>query len=219
MSCDIMEKYEKTIGLKTIWLTIIRRYLAIFLVFIPIAAATVIYTQLVMKKSYQSSTTFINNTNLNQTQHSQIALQITKTETINATVERLAAKEAPIIVDASTITSGLSVTAFNSNNPGIVTFSFTSTNKDIAKPILTELEEVALDAVKASGFANMGYKSRASEPIKVSKDKTYLLIGLAAGAVLALGFAFVYEIISDEVYDKDDIEKLGCSGFEFTVSK
>lgn len=219
MSCNIMEKYEKTIGLKTIWLTIIRRYLAIFLVFIPIAAATVIYTQFVMKKSYQSSTTFINNTNLNQTQHDQIALQITKTETINATVERLAVKETPIIVDASTITSGLSVTAFNSSNPGIVTFSFTSTNKDIVKPILTELGEVALDAVKASGFANMGYKSRASEPTKVSKDKTYLLIGLAAGAVLALGFAFVYEIISDEVYDKDDIEKLGCSGFEFTISK
>ena len=65
----------------------------------------------------------------------------------------------------------------------------------------------------------MSYKSRASNPVKTSKEDTYLIAGLAISLLLGYGFAFLYEIISDEVFDKSDIETLGCSGFEFTVSK
>ena len=40
---------------------------------------------------------------------------------------------------------------------------------------------------------------------------------IAVDVVLALGFPFAYEIVSDEVYDKDDAERLGGNGFEITV--
>ena len=52
-----MEGYEKSICLKTIWLTIVRRFEYILLIFVPIALATLIVTRFVLKKTYQSTVT------------------------------------------------------------------------------------------------------------------------------------------------------------------
>ena len=65
----------------------------------------------------------------------------------------------------------------------------------------------------------MTISKAASSPSDVSGTNKYLIIGIAAGAVLALGLAFVDEIISDEVYDRRDVELLGSPSFEITASK
>ena len=44
-----MEKYEKSIGLKTIWLTLVRRFHIILLIFIPIALISVVYSYAFIK--------------------------------------------------------------------------------------------------------------------------------------------------------------------------
>ena len=77
-----MEKYEKTIGLKTIWLTIVRRFLVIFAVFIPIALATVVYTQFFMTKTYQSSVTLYRAGSITAAQYPIIPSTVKSSETV-----------------------------------------------------------------------------------------------------------------------------------------
>lgn len=214
-----MKQYEKNIGLKAIWQTINRRWKIILATMIPIAFVTVLVTQFFIKKTYQSSISFINNANLSTTQHSQIILQIQKEETITKTVQQLSSYEKPININQNDLLNGLSFVPFNSSNPGVVTFSFKSTQKAIVKPVLAELSNVAIEEIKNNGFPNISISSEVSNPSKVSKDSTYLLIGLVASAVLGLGIAFVDEIVSDEVYDEDDIALLGSSSYGLIVTK
>ena len=86
-----MEKYEKFIGLKTIWLTFVRRWKIVLIIFVPAALATLIVTQFFIPKQYQSSATFLNNANLTATTHNAAQLQIQKEATLNKAVEYLQA--------------------------------------------------------------------------------------------------------------------------------
>lgn len=219
-----MEKYEKIIGLKTIWLMIIRRFLAIFAVFVPILLATIVYTQFFITKTYQSSISLYRSGAITVSQYPIIPSAIKSSETAQAVADKLKTAD-PVIkhsngseITANEIISGISIASSIPATTGTVSFTFQSSDKAICKIVLEEVLNVALPTINET-LPGTVISSHASEPAKNSKENTYLLIGMAVGAVIALGFAFVYEIISDEVYDKDDIEKLGCSGFEFTVSK
>ena len=219
-----MEKYEKNIGLKTVWLTIIRRFLVIFAVFLPIALATVVYTQFFITKTYQSSVSYYRSGGITSAQYPIIPSTIKSSETAQTVADNLKSAD-PVIkhsngseITASEILNGLSITSSISSTTGTVSFTFQSSDKAICKVVLEEVANVALPTINAT-LSGTTISSHASEPTKNSKENTYLLIGLGAGLVLALGFAFVYEIISDEVYDKSDIESLGCGGFDFTASK
>lgn len=210
-----MENYEKRIGLKTIWLTFLRRWKVILTIFVPVALATVIFTQAIMTRRYSSSYTLKNNSDLDSGGYNNVASVIQKAETINAAVEKLAASGTQ--VTASQIASGITIPNWTANTP-YVTVSFTSTNKNIIVPILTSLSEASLDALKPT-YTSMVISAQPGNPSLASKNMTYMWIGLAAAAVLGLGLAFVDEIISDEVYDKDDIEYIGSPAFEITASK
>lgn len=210
-----MNNYNKIIGLKTIWLTFVRRWKVILIIFIPIVLASVISTQFIMTKKYRSSYTLDNVGVLSNDTYNKIAFIIQRAETINAAVEKLAAEGTS--VTASQISSGISIPSWTGNTQ-YITVSYTSSNKSIIKPILTSLSEASLDALKPS-YTSMVISSQPGDPTLASKNTTYLIVGLVASIIFSLGFAFVYEIISDEVYDKADIENLGCGGFDFTVSK
>ena len=214
-----MEKYEKAIGLKTIWLTLVRRWKIILIIFVPAALATLVVTQFFVPKQYQSSATFLNNANLTATTHNAAQLQIQKEETLTKAVSYLEADYSITNISASTILNGLSFTAFNSSNPGIVKFSYTTKTQSTAKPVVDCVSKAALEELKANGFDKMVISSPASNPASLGKGKQYLLIGLAASAVLGLGIAFVEEIVSDEVYDEDDVAMLGSSSYGLIVSK
>ena len=93
-------------------------------------------------------------------------------------------------------------------------FSFQSADKSITQKVLNELAKNAVANLKIYEYKDMTVVNEASSPIKNGKEQTYFLIALAAGFVVAFGIPFVDEIVSDEVYDKYDIEALGFSAFE-----
>ena len=214
-----MEKYEKTIGLKTIWLTFVRRWKIILIISVPAILATIIVTNFFVPNRYQSSTSFLNNANLNATTHNAAQLQIQKEATLQKAIEYLEVDYSITSVTASNILNGLSFTAFNSSNPGIVKFSYTAKQQKIVKPVTEALSKASLEELHTNGFEKMIVSSPASNPISVGKGRQYLLIGLAASAVLGLGIAFVDEIVSDEVYDENDIALLGSSSYGLIVTK
>ena len=73
-----MKKYEKIVGLKTIWLAFVRRWKTILLITVPAIVITVLISQLFVPKKFQSSASFLNNVSLNTTTHNAAQLQIQK---------------------------------------------------------------------------------------------------------------------------------------------
>ena len=219
-------KYEKNIGLKNIWLTIIRRFKTILLIFVPIAVTTLIVTTFVLTKTYQSSATISKTTVFNAAQHQILQSYASNEETITKMVDKLKEKDIKHSngkeISASDIVSGLSFSALNTSSI-YVTIFYQTTDKSIAQPVLEELTAITVDTLKndettKKDFSSVAISSSAGAAVKNSKEKKYLLIGIAAGLVVACGLAFIDEVISDEVYDKSDVELLGCEAFELTTS-
>lgn len=220
-----MPKYERSISLKTVGLTIVRRWTTILLFFIPIAAVAYIVTNNIMTKTYQSTTTLTNGAVISQAQWPLIEPRV-KTS-IEATVEALAVSDAehtPVkhangaAITAKEITSGITVSKYVANTLTF-TISFQSTDSTIVQPVLAELAEQTVvtlkeDASTKTPFAAVSITSEASKAAKNSSEQKYFLIGLAAGAVLALGIAFLDEILSDEVYDAKDVAQWGVPAFD-----
>lgn len=213
-----MEKYERTIGLKTIWLTFVRRWKILLIIFVPATIVTLLVTQLFIPKQYQSSATLSNTSNLNAGTHSAVQNQIKKETTLNKTSQYLQT-DYSISLSNDKILNGLSFVAFSSTSPTIVSFSYTSGNKSVVKPVMESLKKATLEELANTDYKNMFFSSSPSEPKRSDKVKTYLLIGLAASLVLGLGIAFVDEIVSDEVYDEDEIELLGSPSYGLIASK
>lgn len=234
-----MYVYERTISLKTIWLTITKRWLSIVLIFAPIALATLIVTQGIMQKSYSSSSSLSINAVVNTTQHavvkssvadssltytipmedggSQVIFAYREAET---KLEAAGTKHANgSKITASEIFSGMGVNALATNATDIV-ITFTSSDSSITAKVLDEIGPMIVSAVKQKGVGldGMVYNA-ASAAKKVSKETTYMLIGFAAGFVVACVLPFIDEILSDEVHDGKDIASLGGDSFEIKASK
>ena len=214
-----MAKYEKTISLKTIWLTFVRRWKIILIIFVPAALATLIVTQFFIPKRYQSSVTFLNNASLNATTFNAVHFQIQKEATLTKATQYLEANYSITNISPSIILNGLSFSTYNSNDPGIIKFAFSYNKQNVVKPVAEAVSKAALEELAVNGYDKMVISSPASSPTSTGKGKQYLLIGLASSTVLGLGIAFVDEIVSDEVYDEDDIAMLGSSSYGLIVTK
>ncbi|MBO6280352.1 MAG: hypothetical protein J6M95_02090 [Bacilli bacterium] len=214
-------KYEKSIGLKTIWLTFVRRWKSILLILIPLAAISFAAVKILIKPTYSSTVSITKNAAaaLSAADHNNIVACYNDNEVIAATVELLATDEYKITVDASFIKSGLSAATF-ATNEAAVKITFTSKAKTDTQKILNALSVKAIEKIKTGTYSLPNAKAGEASATKESSNaKKYLLIALAASVVVALAIPFIDEIISDEVYDKKDIEFLGCEGFEIDVSK
>lgn len=220
-----MKKYEKTIGLKTVWLTIVRRFYYILFVFVPIALASLLVTSFAIPKTYQSSVTVSKTTVFLAAQH-QILQNYTKDEnTINFAIEQFNTKGIKHSngdeINIKEIVEGLSFSSLDVNSI-FVTVYYQSLDKTIVQPVLNELITATIDSLKndettKKDFATLVISSPASDAVKNSNERKYLLIGIAAGLFVSFGLAFVDEVISDELYDKADVELLGCDSFELRV--
>ena len=237
-----MEKYEKIIGLKSIWLTIVRRFVVAIIVFAPIALATIVYTQFFITKTYISSGTFSTSSDINTQAYASLFPPLIKSEETAKEAERELAKldeegnqvfdennqplKATTHTDGSKITwreiqNGIYIASSVSATTRLISFSFQSTDSKICQPTVQAVLDVlnGKEIMNGSTKVTLSISKMASSVSKNSSENKYLLIGLAAALVLGLGFAFIDEIVSDEVYDKKDIELLGCDGFEITVNK
>lgn len=214
-----MESYEKSIGLKTIWLTFARRWKLILVIFIPIALGAFIVTRFMLKTTYSSSAVITTNSALDINGYNRVKNEITKDEVYESAAYSL--KENSIThaggaeITATDIKSGITFTAFTS---GIyIPVSFTTSEQGIAQNVLEAYATSAKE--KAKTLYNASDISTHASTEKAESDfKKYFLIALAADLVLALGIPFVQEILDDEVYDRKDIEMLGSEGFELSTT-
>ena len=225
-----MDKYVKVIGFKTIYLTLVRRFHIILMIFIPFTLASFIVTNFVFKKTYQSTVTVASNAAIATADYQVLQTYVKqvgttdKPGTLNTVVSNLEEKGIKhangnkITIDE--ISSGISFNALTSSTI-FVSFTFQTTEQAIAKPVLDEVAKVAVDNFKASAskYSSFYVSGEATNGVKNSKETTYFLIALAVGFVVACAVPFVYEIIADEVYDKEDVEMLGSESFELKVSK
>ena len=220
-----MQKYERTIGLKTIYLTLVRRTEAILALFIVLVGASFIVTNFMMGKQYTSTSVMANNAAITQPVYTLIQNNIKSDATIDSVVKNL--KTAKVThtggkdITASEIKSGLSFSAFAANMVQF-TVSFKSSDAAIVQYTLDEVVNVSYDLLKNnkdfSSLATLSIFSKASNAVKTSKENTYLLIGVAASLVVALGVPFVWEIAEDTVYDKKEVEDWGAPAFELRAS-
>lgn len=214
-----MNSYERSIGLKTIYLTLIRRLLFIVLIFVPIAFGSFIATNFLMTKTYVSNVVMSKTTVFNASTYNLISVNYKKTELLSSVLTKLSEDEIKhsngTPIKESELSLGLSLSALNTSSIS-VTISFQSRDSKIVQPVLSEYASLAVEVLKNSGgdLNTLSITSNASEHKKNSREDKYFLIALAAGAVLALGIPFVYEIFADEVYDKDDLKAFGVEGFE-----
>ena len=224
-----MENYERRIGLKTIYLTFVRRFIYMIIIFVPIALVSFLVTNYGIKKTYQSSAQVTKNAAfVYNTTYSTYSLIVSNPETATTAANNLqtAGKThkngSAITVDE--INTGLSMPTWSSStsNSIIATIYYQSTDSSITKFVLEEVVKVANEkalAKSATDFAGLTSQGTPSDPKVNSNGTKYFLIALAAGAVLAIGVPFVYEIVADEVYDKEDIELMGSEGFNLKLSK
>ncbi|MBO6285540.1 MAG: hypothetical protein J6O18_04420 [Bacilli bacterium] len=215
-----MQKYERTIGLKTIYLTLVRRTEAILALFIVLVGASFIVTNFMMGKQYTSTSLMANNAAISQPTYTLMQNNIKSDATIDSVVKNL--KTAKVThgngkdVTASEIKSGLSFSAFAANMVQF-TVSFKSSDAAIVQYTLEEVMNVSYDVLKPT-YAGLSIYSPASAAVKTSKENTYLLVGVAASLVVALGVPFVWEIAEDAVYDKKEVESWGAPAFELRAS-
>ena len=225
-----MEKYERTIGLKTIYLTLARRFKYIVLLFIPLALATFVFTNYVMKKTYSSTVTFSKDAAYAEAT-TYYDMKTFVTNSFQETADKLAA-DGVKHANGSEITaseiSAVTIGKFTTNSRTF-TVSFQSQDSSIPKKVLDALATIAVD--KCYNTSEDGTKTakknfegtaivngEASKATKSSSEKKYLLIGLVASALVACGVPFIIEIVADDLYDKEDIEVYGYEAFEVKVS-
>ena len=215
-----MEKYERTVSLRTIYLTLLRRTEAILVIFFPLALASFLVTSYMIPKQYTTTSSIANNAAIAQATYDVMKLKIQNDEvytTVAANLKTSGIKHSSgKEITKSEISSGLSFSAYKSNMVDFI-ISFVTKDQSVAKGILTEYTNVALETLLPS-FANLSISKEAGNPTKTSKENTYLLVGVAASLVLALGVPFVYEIVADKVYDRKDIEAWGAPAFDLYVS-
>ena len=223
-----MNNYEKSIGLKTIWLTIVRRFKYILLIFLPLLFVSFLVTNFGITKVYQSTVAFTKTSGtINATtEYPPLQAKILADEVLTSVAENLKTNEVTHKnkkeITASEIKAGITFGSIATSGAVSFSFSFKSTDASIVQPVLTEYSNVVfnLPGVNAD-VNNPTYKitSAASTAKNISSAKKYFLIAVAASLVVACAIPFVDEIISDEVYDRKDIEMLGSSAFELKTSK
>ena len=209
-------KYERQVSLKTIYLTLIRRTEMILIIFIPLFLASFIVTKFVLPKQYTSSAVVSNNAALSSDAYSRIQLYAETNGIYTSVAQNLANNGVKHsnggAITVSEISSGIGFSTYSSNM-SYFTITFASEDSTITKAALNSYTTVALTALKDS-YPNLSVTESAGDPVKTSKENQYFLIATVASLVLALGIPFIYEIVTDEVFDKEDIELYGVPAFE-----
>ena len=205
-----MNNYEKRIGLKSIYLTFVRHFVEMLIIFVPIAIVSLIVTKGFIKPSYSASVTFTKSTTFT-TAHYETLVRTMKSDEAAAAAN----------ISKKQYNEGLSYpTSYTNNAKSELVFSFKSNNKNIPVNAINAAAEYAKAAIneKAPLDKELSFTAASGTSTNDSSNK-YLLIALAVDLVLSLGVPFIFEIVGDQVYDRDDIEYLGCGGFEISASK
>ena len=229
-----LNKYEKTVTYRTIFLTIIRRFHIFLIVFLPIVIISFLFTHFLVQKTYQSTIVLNRNGNITSAQYQVMQKQIKEIgseenpSTIYCVYQNLKKNDIKHSdgreITTSEIQSGISFSLLDSNS---IYFSFYFKSKDlsIVKPVSNELALNTIQFLKDSNkttnytdFKSLSLDS-VSDPVKNSKETTYFLIFSAIGFAAASLISLIYEVVGDEVFNKKDLEYTGINISEINLSK
>ncbi len=236
----ISPAYERTVSLKTFFLAFRKRYIEAIFLFLPVALASLVVTQFVMKKNYASSFSFSISGTLSTSQYAAIKASLEDSDfsyveettgTADSTTVFLYPESAMQLAnagkthsDGSKITANeifqnISLGSFVSNS-STVSVTFASEDSAIVNDVLHVFAPLATKGLSASraDLSTLSYSSPTAV-VKTSKENQYLLIAMASGFIIACFLPVIDEVVSDEVYDRDDIEMLGGSGYVLNTSK
>ena len=216
-----MSTYERKVGLKAIKLAFLRRYWIILALFLPLAAFSVLYFQVITKKVYFSSITVGKSTIITNEQYQNIKSTAQDTAIVNNVL--LSLKESGVKhsdgsdIAFNEIISGLSFPNYTSNQIE-ASFTYSSNDSTITKPVLDLLATKVCERLKPrSAYSDLAIYRVASEPQKDKTSDKYMYIFIAASFVVGVCCAYIAEISLDQVYDKSDVEELGCSSVDLTT--
>lgn len=218
-----MEKYERNVGLKTIWLTFVRRYDVIVFIFVPVLLVSALVTQVILKKQYYSEVVVSKSTIITNEQYQNIQTAASKSSTASKVYTSLKEKglkhKDGSEISAAEIQSGVSFPKYTSNSIS-ASFVFNSSDKTITKFVLDEIATTAVDELKTKTyFSDLTILKSASNPVVDKKNMKYFLIASGAGLLLSLAAAFVYEIVTDKVYSRNDVEFYDYTAIDISVPK
>jgi capsular polysaccharide biosynthesis protein len=221
-----MKKYERSINFKTLFLTFVRRFEIMIILFVPIALGTIIYSQFFIKKEFKSDISFMNYYSvIKDSEYTNFSTCVKSSGVLSKTAYGL--KDKGIFhangkeITAEEISDGIYI-APNEANTIYIRLSFTSEDKTISQPVLNELADVTrwtLLTEKSYGLSGISIVGEASEAKDSGKRNKTLYLGLGAGLAASILCGFISEIIFDEVYDKSDVEMMGCACYEVSLSK
>ncbi len=216
-----MGKYEKTVSIKTFYLTILRRSELILFIFLPLFLTSYVVTQHILPKSYISRSVLSNGGVISQPVYSSLQMTLLSNEMVSATETALLdanlKHENGSSISADEISSGLTFSTYSTNMVSF-TITFGSSDFSIVKAVLTTYLDVALSNTKAS-YPSLAIYSTATESIKTSNENRYFLVGTVVSAFFAFAIPFLCEYFGDEVYDASDVEHLGGVGLDIEFSR
>lgn len=222
-----MERYTRNINLKTIYLTFTRRFLFIVLIFIPIGLVSFLSIYFGTSRTFESSSVVQKNA-VFQDSHYQTFKSIVTSEDTALEVEKNLSDTNVFHSNSDKITAdeirkGISLSPYDFSPQSIsVTISFQSNDKIIIQKVLDEITSLSVNKAlekNETSFAGLITSSVATSPVDISNTKKFYLIAIVTDTLLALGIPFIWEVVSDEVYDKEDVESLGCEGFTLNLTK
>ena len=223
-----MEKYERKISFKTLFLSFIRRYDFMVMVLLPLLAVTVIFTQVINKKNYYSEVSLKYYDSVISEDNYKKIYSIANSEGTAIAVANGLKSDNFHHANGSEITSTeiLSGLSFERYVPNTVRFnySFLSTDSSIVKKVLENYTDFVLytlktDKTTSSTLGGVSIAEPPSDPKLSNQNQKNLLLGAAVGVAASIVLGFAAEIILDEIYDKNDVESLGASGFEISLPK
>ncbi len=223
-----MEYYERNIGFRTIYLTIVRRFKLILLIFLPILGVSLIVSFFVLPKTFQSSVTISKSSSIMSiTNYETIQSYVKSTGTINKTAEQLK-KESISHSNGNEITldeiySGITFAPLGTNSIS-VTFYFQSSDKGCTQSVLSVLANITVDALRndpatSKEFSALSITTPPSVPHKNTSDTKIVLVSLFVGLVISFAASFVYEVYSDKIYNDKDLLFYGYNSEVLDVTK
>lgn len=221
-----MQEYERSISLRTIYITLVRRIELILLIFVPIELVAFVVTNFILPKSYTSTTTLaLSSGTITPTVYNDYQVKHFKSEATISTVYETLKNDGVKHVKGGEITKneisgGIAFSTLANSNAYSFAITFKSSDSSITKAVLSQIADKGLESLKtADPNTKLYISASASDSVKTSKENTYFLIAIVGGLVLACGIPFVYEIVSDRLYDRKDLAVWGAEGFELKVTK
>lgn len=217
-----VEKYAKTVSIKTIKLSFLKRWKFMVCFFSVITISSLIIVFAATRKSYTSTATLSKNWAFTSETYNIITkginddiLENIEKSTKENNIKYSSGKD----ISLSDLKKGISFSALNTGS-NLLAVAYTSQDSSITVFIVNEMANCIVESYM--NFANMNglkiYDKATSFSTNDNRGKIIALV-MIFNIVSSFSIPFIYEIYDDKVHDKEDVQLMGGVGFELLVKK